>query len=115
MGNLVENVGPSMTFAAVMEITAFGIGALTTSVPALRDFCIFSALALGFNYVLQMTCFLALVQTLGWGSNQRRARFFDSRDVLDDDDSAAEVPVVGQVLLRRLNLDFISHRNSKTL
>ena len=44
----------------VIVLVAFGIGA-TTVIPALRSFCLFATVAVGVDYALQLTLFLAHV------------------------------------------------------
>lgn len=52
------DVGPSITAAAVSEVLAFALGA-TTKIPALQQFCAVAALAVGIDFVFQLTWFTA--------------------------------------------------------
>jgi len=56
----IAEVGPTITAAAVCEVLAFAIG-LTTMIPALQQFCAVAAMAVGIDYVLQLTWFLPAV------------------------------------------------------
>jgi predicted RND superfamily exporter protein len=53
--------GPSMLLCALTESTVFFIGSLT-DMPAVRVFAINAGLAIVFNFILQITAFLALVK-----------------------------------------------------
>jgi hypothetical protein len=56
----LAEVGPTITAAAASEVLAFALGA-TTRIPALQQFCAVAALAVGVDYFLQMTWFLAAI------------------------------------------------------
>ena len=53
-------VGPSITLAAACEVAAFALGGLT-SMPALQAFSLTAAAAVGLDFVLQVTAFVALL------------------------------------------------------
>ncbi|PNH04088.1 Oxygen-evolving enhancer protein 2, chloroplastic [Tetrabaena socialis] len=53
--------GPSVTLAAVCEVAAFGLGGALTSMPAVRNFSLAAAAAVGLDFVLQVTVFAALL------------------------------------------------------
>ncbi|KAJ1930556.1 niemann-Pick type C- protein 1 [Tieghemiomyces parasiticus] len=53
-------VGPSVLLAAVAETLAFGLGAFV-SMPAVSAFALYAALAVWFDFVLQVTGFVALL------------------------------------------------------
>lgn len=57
-GEVLCEVGPSVTAAAVSECLAFVVGALTR-IPALQQFCIVAACAVFIDYLMQLTWFLA--------------------------------------------------------
>lgn len=65
-GGLTE-VGPSITAAAVSEVLAFVVG-MFTNIPALQTFCIQSAIAVFFDYVFQLTTFVAI---LAWDEERK--------------------------------------------
>ena len=55
----LSDVGPSITAAAISEILAFGVGAFT-QMPALQNFCAQAALSVFFDYIFQITTFVAI-------------------------------------------------------
>jgi Niemann-Pick C1 protein len=59
-GLTLAEAGPSILFAAVAQMAGFGIGTLT-SMPALRDFAACAAIAIGLNFVLQITIFPSIL------------------------------------------------------
>lgn len=58
MGKLLRHAGVSILVTSVTDILAFGIGA-TTTLPALKSFCIFSCLGILGLFSLSITFFLA--------------------------------------------------------
>ncbi|KAL2346178.1 hypothetical protein Fmac_000178 [Flemingia macrophylla] len=56
---LVE-VGPSITLASMSEVLAFAVGSFI-SMPAIRVFSMFAALAVLLDFLLQVTAFVALI------------------------------------------------------
>ncbi|XP_056018910.1 NPC intracellular cholesterol transporter 1-like isoform X2 [Ostrea edulis] len=58
MGKLLRHAGVSVLVTSVTDILAFGIGA-TTTLPALRSFCIFACLGILGLFSLAITFFLA--------------------------------------------------------
>lgn len=60
LGMALADVAPSITAAAFSEIMAFIVGT-ATSVPALTDFCIQAAVAVGVDFLLQLTVFIAFL------------------------------------------------------
>ncbi|KAF0979034.1 hypothetical protein FDP41_002104 [Naegleria fowleri] len=60
MGETLGTVGSSMTLASISEFLAFMLGSLT-KMPAVQAFCIYSGVAIIVNFVLQVTCFSALL------------------------------------------------------
>ncbi len=61
LAQTLQQVGPSITIAAICEIIAFAVGALT-KMPALQTFCLQSAFAVLIDFVLQLTVFLVLLK-----------------------------------------------------
>lgn len=53
----MREVGPSITTAAICESLAFLVGSLT-KMPALQTFCVQAAVAIFFNYLLQISIFV---------------------------------------------------------
>ncbi|XP_057308798.1 NPC intracellular cholesterol transporter 1-like [Hydractinia symbiolongicarpus] len=53
-------VGPSMFLSSLSESVAFGFGALST-MPAVHTFAIYAAMAVAFNFLLQITMLVAVV------------------------------------------------------
>ena len=60
IGGALAIAGGSITLTSFTNLVAFGIGA-TTVIPALRSFCLFASVAVGVDYALQLTLFLAHV------------------------------------------------------
>ncbi|KAB0803649.1 hypothetical protein PPYR_00619 [Photinus pyralis] len=60
VGLTMAKVGPSMLLTSFSEICCFGIGALS-SMPAVNTFAIYSVIALAFDFVFQITAFVALL------------------------------------------------------
>lgn len=60
LGEALKEVGPSISTAAVCEFLAFIVG-FTTNIPALQSFCLVAALAVIFDYIFQMTLFIAVL------------------------------------------------------
>ncbi|GAB0099118.1 Niemann-Pick C1 protein [Sergentomyia squamirostris] len=60
IGMAVGQVGPSILLTASAEIFCFGIGALS-SMPAVRTFAMYAAVALLIDFILQLTAFVALM------------------------------------------------------
>ncbi|KAF5305092.1 hypothetical protein FQA39_LY09354 [Lamprigera yunnana] len=56
----MSKVGPSMTLTSLSEICCFGIGAIS-NMPAVNTFAIYSVIALAFDFVFQITTFVALL------------------------------------------------------
>lgn len=53
-------VGPSILLTAISQASCFGIGSIT-SMPAVRTFALYAAVAITFNFFLQITAFIALM------------------------------------------------------
>jgi len=56
----LSEVGPSITLCALSETVAFGLGGIV-SMPAVYNFAGFSAVAIFVDFLLQITCFVALL------------------------------------------------------
>lgn len=55
-----KEVGPSITTAAICEALAFFVGSLT-KMPALQSFCVQAGIAVLFDYLFQITAFIAFL------------------------------------------------------
>ena len=64
MSRALAEAGGSITLTSLTDFVAFSIGS-TTVIPALRSFCIFAGVAVLFDYVFQVTLFVAAVVMLG--------------------------------------------------
>lgn len=60
ISHALYEAGPSITAAAFCEFLAFTVGA-TTDIPALQGFCFNAGVAVIFNYIYQITAFVALL------------------------------------------------------
>ena len=60
MGRLCGEVLPSMLLSSSAEAVCFFLGAMS-SMPAVRTFSLYAALAILFNFLLQVSCFLAVL------------------------------------------------------
>lgn len=60
VGRIVGEVAPSMLLSSVSESTCFFLGALS-DMPAVRAFALYAGMALLIDFIMQMTCFVALV------------------------------------------------------
>ncbi|XP_065652325.1 NPC intracellular cholesterol transporter 1 isoform X2 [Hydra vulgaris] len=60
VGRVLGMVGPSMLLSSLSESVAFGFGGLS-KMPAVHTFSIFAALAVVFNFLLQITMLVAVV------------------------------------------------------
>uniref|UniRef100_A0A915PM62 SSD domain-containing protein n=1 Tax=Setaria digitata TaxID=48799 RepID=A0A915PM62_9BILA len=59
IGHISGEVIPSMLLSSLSECLCFFVGALS-SMPAVKVFSLYAALAIFFNFFLQITCFLAI-------------------------------------------------------
>ncbi|CAH8527108.1 unnamed protein product [Dicrocoelium dendriticum] len=73
MAQTMSRVGPSILLSSAAESTAFFCGSIT-SVPAVRIFSLYAGVAVVFNFLLQLSAFVALM-TLD--ARRRMARRFD--------------------------------------
>uniref|UniRef100_A0A8D2J719 NPC1 like intracellular cholesterol transporter 1 n=1 Tax=Varanus komodoensis TaxID=61221 RepID=A0A8D2J719_VARKO len=60
IGRVLGEVGPSMLLCSLSEVVCFFLGALTP-MPAIRTFALSAALAVLFDFLLQLSMFVALV------------------------------------------------------
>ncbi|XP_057687093.1 NPC1-like intracellular cholesterol transporter 1 isoform X2 [Corythoichthys intestinalis] len=60
IGRVLGNVAPSMLLCSLSESVCFFLGALST-MPAVKSFALYAALAVLMDFVLQMTSFVALL------------------------------------------------------
>jgi hypothetical protein len=63
-GLALGSAGPSITMAACCEVLAFGLGALT-SMPAVRNFSICAAIAVGLDFLLQVSAMWSCMEEGG--------------------------------------------------
>ena len=60
VGRVVGEVAPSMLLTSVSESTCFFLGALS-DMPAVRAFALYAGVALFVDFLMQITCFVALL------------------------------------------------------
>ncbi|XP_044053115.1 NPC1-like intracellular cholesterol transporter 1 [Siniperca chuatsi] len=60
IGRVLGNVAPSMLLCSLSESVCFFLGALST-MPAVKSFALYAALAVLMDFILQMTAFVALL------------------------------------------------------
>ncbi|XP_065103484.1 NPC1-like intracellular cholesterol transporter 1 isoform X2 [Paramisgurnus dabryanus] len=60
IGRVLGNVAPSMLLCSLSESVCFFLGALST-MPAVRSFALYAALAVLMDFILQMTAFVAVL------------------------------------------------------
>ena len=75
VGEGLSKIGTSVTLASLSEFLAFMLGSLTR-MPAVQAFCLYAGIAIIMNYILQITCYTAL---LSWDlkrSSDNRLEFF---------------------------------------
>jgi len=60
VGRIVGEVAPSMLLSSVSESTCFFLGALS-DMPAVRAFALYAGMALLVDFIMQITCFVALI------------------------------------------------------
>lgn len=56
----MRNIGPSCFISAILQVSMFVL-ATSVDMPAVKNFAIYSAGAVAINFILQMTCFVALL------------------------------------------------------
>ena len=92
IARVVGKVGPSMLLTGTTQAASFLISAMTP-MPGVRAFSLYASLAIGLNFLLQSTCFVAL---LSLDARRERAKRLDmlccvrcARDASDEDADAA--------------------------
>jgi len=60
LGEALEDAGPSVTITSLTDILCFAIGCVS-AVPAVSNFCLFTAVALTIRYVYQLTFYIAIL------------------------------------------------------
>lgn len=60
IGRILSEIGPSIFITTLAETTCFFIGSLS-DMPVVRAFALYAAMALVFNFLLQMSCFVGLL------------------------------------------------------
>lgn len=60
VADALGEVGPSILLTAISQVCCFGIGALN-EMPAVRTFALYATVAILFNFLLQITAFVALM------------------------------------------------------
>uniref|UniRef100_W8AQJ5 Niemann-Pick C1 protein n=1 Tax=Ceratitis capitata TaxID=7213 RepID=W8AQJ5_CERCA len=60
IGRILGRVGPSMLLTSVSESCCFFLGGLS-DMPAVRAFALYAGMALLFDFILQITCFVSLL------------------------------------------------------
>lgn len=60
VSDALAQVGPSILLTAISQCCCFGIGA-TTDMPAVQTFALYATAAILFNFLLQITAFIALM------------------------------------------------------
>ncbi|XP_073981176.1 NPC intracellular cholesterol transporter 1 homolog 1b-like [Rhodnius prolixus] len=71
MGQTLSHIGPSLLLTTLSEASCFAIGALT-DVPAVKTFALYATTAILFNYLLQMTAFVAFLSLNNRRENDKR-------------------------------------------
>ncbi|XP_053383047.1 NPC intracellular cholesterol transporter 1-like [Mercenaria mercenaria] len=73
VGRVLGIVGPSMLLTSFSESIAFFLGAWT-DMPAVREFALYAAMAVFFDFILQITCFVSLMTI---DARRQEANHFD--------------------------------------
>ena len=60
LGRVIGEVAPSMFVSSAAQATSFFLGALS-DMPAVRAFALYAAGALSINFLMQITCFVAVM------------------------------------------------------
>ncbi|TKS79031.1 Niemann-Pick C1-like protein 1 [Collichthys lucidus] len=75
IGRVLGNVAPSMLLCSLSESVCFFLGALST-MPAVKSFALYAALAVLMDFVLQMTAFVALLSLDARRQDNNRCELF---------------------------------------
>ncbi|KAF6030906.1 NPC1 [Bugula neritina] len=71
IGRVLGKIGPSMLLTSLTEVCAFFLGGLT-EMPAVKTFAFYSAFAVLFDFLLQITCFVSIISLDMKRSEQHR-------------------------------------------
>ncbi|TMS35868.1 hypothetical protein L596_003165 [Steinernema carpocapsae] len=74
MAVTLEDAGPSITISALTNVMSFAIG-IVSDTPAVRTFCIYSAVAIMVAYLYQLILFTAVIAVSGRRENAGRQSF----------------------------------------
>ncbi|CAG4956215.1 unnamed protein product [Parnassius apollo] len=96
IGRTLGQVGPSMFLTSVSESVCFFLGALS-DMPAVRAFALYAGAALLVDFLLQVTCFVAL---LAIDTHRQNANRFDVLCCMSG--AKAETPAAGEGALYNL-------------
>ena len=72
IGRTMATAGASITVTSMTDVFAFLIGS-NTSLPALRNFCFYAAFGIFFDYLYQITWFVAFLTIDQWRTAAKRA------------------------------------------
>ncbi|XP_070689314.1 NPC1-like intracellular cholesterol transporter 1 isoform X2 [Pempheris klunzingeri] len=75
IGRVLGNVAPSMLLCSLSESVCFFLGALST-MPAVKSFALYAALAVLMDFILQMTAFVALLSLDARRQDNNRCELF---------------------------------------
>lgn len=59
---VIETAGPSITLTSLTDILAFALGAALSNIPGIRWFCLYAITCIFFDYLYQITFFIALMK-----------------------------------------------------
>eukprot|EP00759_Apiculatamorpha_spiralis_P056628 PhF_6_TR8273/c0_g1_i1/m.12639/K12385/NPC1; Niemann-Pick C1 protein len=90
MGQALGEVGGTMVMAGTSEVLAFSMGALTT-MPAVRAFSIYSAVAIFSNLSLQLTAFVSILTWDAIRAQSDRVELFPCVKVKGSDGNAKDI------------------------
>ena len=79
----MRHAGPAILLTSVTDLVAFSIGT-TTSIPALRDFCVYASVGIVFDFTYQVTFFVACTYLSSKRQEQSKADFLCCVTVADD-------------------------------
>ena len=107
----MSEIGPSITLSATSESVAFLLGTIVT-MPAVNSFAAYSAVAVFVDFLLQITCFLALVAIDARRKENNRADCAPCVKVKVDDPTSEELADEGylQRLVVQYYTPFLLHK-----
>uniref|UniRef100_A0A3P8VJM5 NPC1 like intracellular cholesterol transporter 1 n=1 Tax=Cynoglossus semilaevis TaxID=244447 RepID=A0A3P8VJM5_CYNSE len=111
IGRVLGNVAPSMLLCSLSESVCFFLGALST-MPAVKSFALYAALAVLMDFVLQITAFVALLSLDARRQDSNRYELFCCVKV-----SAPHKPSEGFLLpfMRKYYAPVLLHRYTRIL